>query len=236
MRYRIAFLLAMSLAATTLCAQKMTEKFIVNEKGQKIGTEEYSVTRSPNQYKLKSRSVTRLATGQNAITEQELLLTPDLSLKRYSLRTVDPNGIRTIEAERDKDKILMTARLPDTDPRSLSVPATPGIFLLDNMVVSQYQVLLDGIAGNPPAPSYGFLVPRGLSLLPGGVTELPRQEKGTLSGQPITLRKYSINCGGLVVETWADTATNKLMRVWVPTQQIEFIREGYVTGTAMAVH
>jgi hypothetical protein len=47
----------------------------------------------------------------------------------------------------------------------------------------------------------------------------------------ITVRKYSVNAGGLIMEMWADVSNSKLMRVWVPTQKVEFIREGFTLGT-----
>ncbi len=227
---KFALILAFVFTASLLFAADKPSKFKVLVNGNQIGTEEYTISRDARGYKLKSKASSRRDDGVGTIVEQEQVLEPDLTLKRYTLRAVNPDGIQTIEAAREKDKIRMSVRLPDREPKSFSVPVAARVFVLDNMVVSHFQVLLDSFGGNPPASGYGFLVPQQLTLLPGGVTLLPREEKGTLDGQIISVRKYSINAGGLVMECWAESAGSKLMRVWVPTQKVEFIREGYTVG------
>lgn len=222
---------ALVFVATMLFAADKPDKFNVLVNGKQIGTEEYTITADANGYKVKSKARSRRDDGVSTIIEQDQVLEPDMSLKRYTLRAVNADGIQNIEASRDRDKVKMSVRLPDREPKSFSVPLAARIFVLDNMVVSHFQVLLDSFAGKVPAPDYGFLVPQQLALLPGGVTQLPREDKGMLNGQPITVRKYSINAGGLIMECWGDTTTAKLMRVWVPTQKVEFIREGYTAAT-----
>ncbi|HYG99064.1 MAG TPA: hypothetical protein VD837_08020 [Terriglobales bacterium] len=223
-------LLAVAVAVLFSCslfAQDKGNKFNVVVSGKQLGTEEYSITRDAKGYKLKSKATSRHDDGRSTVVEQEQLLEPDMTLKRYTLRAVNIDGIQTIEAARDKDKIRMSVRLPNREPRSFSVPLAARIVVLDNMVVSHMQVLLDLMGGKPPAPDYGFLVPQQLTLLPGGVTQLPRQETASLDGRPLNVRKYSVNAGGLIIECWADSTSSRLMRVWVPTQRVEFIREGY---------
>lgn len=232
MKHRYALVLALVFVGTMVFAADKLDKFNVLVNGKQIGTEEYTVTRSAKDYKLKSKANSRRDDGVTTIVEQEQVLELDMSLKRYTLRAVNPEGIQTIEASRDKDKIRMSVRLPEREPKSFSVPVAARVFVLDNMVVSHFQVLLDSFGGNTPAHDYGFLVPQQLTLLPGGVTQLPREEKGTLNGQTIAVRKYSVNAGGLIMECWAESTSAKLMRVWVPTQKVQFIRDGYAVGVA----
>jgi hypothetical protein len=210
------------------------DKFIVRTNGEFFGTEEYSITSDAKGYKVKSTASSQQP-GRISRTDQEQLLEPDFTFRRYSLASAEIEGIRTVEATRDKDKIRMSVRSPHHEPRVFAVPMAARIIVLDNMVVSQFQVLLDSFRGQAPAPDYGFLVPQSLTLLPGGVTQLPRQQQATLNGKEISVRKYSVNAGGLIMECWAEATNNKLMRVWVPTQKVEFIREGFaLTGSTPA--
>lgn len=216
-----------------LFAQEKPNKFLVRVGGATLGSEEYTITRNASGYKLKSKQST-LQDGRSTHMEQEQLLLPDLTLKRYTLMVAVPEGLQTIQASRENDKIRMSVRVPDRETKAFSVPLAANTVILDNMVVSQYQVLLDSLTAAPPMSKWGFLVPQQLTLLPGAVTAIPRQEKATLNGSEITVRKYSINAGGLVMEMWSDIASSKLMRVWVPTQKVEFIREGFTLGTGSA--
>lgn len=227
MRTKLILLAVISLSSAVLLDEDNAEKFNVLINGKQFGTEEFKITRDAKGYKLKSKAHSKQDDGRTTLVEQEQSLEPDMTLKRYTLRAVNINGIQTIEASREKDTIRMSVRLPEREPKSFSVPLAARIVILDNMVVSHLQVLMDLIGGKPPAPDYGFLVPQQLALLPGGVTQLPREEKATFAGQPMQVRKYSINAGGLIMECWTDPVSSKLMRVRVPTQKIEFIREGY---------
>jgi hypothetical protein len=225
MRSRILVIASLAVINPLAMAQEQTNKFLVRVNGATQRTEEYTIARSAAGYKLKSKARWQQA---RQVLEQDQLLEPDLTLKRYTLMAADANGIQTIEAAREKDKVRMTVRLPNKEPQTFKVPWAPRMVVLDNMVVSHFQVLLDSFAGKPPAPDWGFLVPQQLALLPGSVTLLPREQPATLNGQALTVRKYSVNAGGLIMEFWADPATARLMRVWVPTQRVEFIREGFV--------
>lgn len=236
MRNNSTLLAVLLLVSATLFAESGANRFNVLINGKPFGTEEYKITRDAKEYKLKSKASSRQDDGRSTIVEQEQVLEPDMTLKRYTLRAVNINGIQTIEAMRDKDSIRMSVRLPDREPKTFSVPLAARVVVLDNMVVSHFQVLLDLIAGKLPASDYGFLVPQQLSLLPGGVTQLPRQEAASFEGQSLTVTKYSVNAGGLIMECWADPGTSRLMRVWVPTQHIEFIREGYRPAGAPPSH
>lgn len=231
-------LLALLIAAVTAAADEKN-KFIVRVNGEPIGTEEYSITTDQKGYKVKSVASAK-EPGRIKRTDQEQLLEPDFTLKRYSLMSAEIEGIRAVEANREKDKIRVRLRSPQREPQTFSIPLAARIIVLDNMVVSHYQVLLDSFQGQPPAPNYGFLVPQSLTLEPGGVTQMPREQQGTFNGKEISVRKFSINAGGLIIECWAEAANNRLMRVWVPTQKVEFIREGFslagATQAATASH
>lgn len=229
MRTRLLLLLLFTLFVTSAVGADEKNKFLVRVNGEAYGTEEYTITRNASGYKLKSKASAKQP-GRVTMTEQEQMLEPDFSLKRYTLMSAVVEGIQTVEVTREKDKLKMSVRAPQREPRVFSVPTAPRIIVLDNMVVSHFQVLLDSMQGLPPAPGWGFLVPQQLSLLPGGVTPMPRVQEASLNGTLISVRKYSVNAGGLIMECWADASNSRLMRVWVPTQKVEFIREGFALG------
>jgi hypothetical protein len=169
------------MVSAALFAQEKS-KFIVRVNDANLGGEEYTITRSAAGYKVKSKAHTQ-QDGRSTHLEQEKVLAPDLTLKRYTLQAAVPEGIQTIQAVRENDKIRMTVRLPEKEPQTFTVPLVANIVVLDNMIVSHFQVLLDNLAGAPAASKWGFLVPQQLTLLPGGVTQLPREEKTTLNGR-----------------------------------------------------
>lgn len=231
MRTQLTILVVLLSFVTAAVGAEEKNKFLVRINGAPYGSEEYTITRTASGYKLKSKASAK-EPGRVTMKEQEQTLEPDFTLKRYSLMTAMIEGIQAVEANREKDKLRMSVRMPQREPRVFSVPIAPRIIVLDNMVVSHFQVLLDSFQGKPPAPDWGFLVPQQLSLVPGGVTQMPRVQDATLAGQAISVRKYSVNAGGLIMECWADATDNRLMRVWVPTQKVEFIREGFALGGA----
>ncbi len=236
MRTRFVVLIAVAiLLPGVVRAQEKNDKteknkFLVKVNGAQVRTEEYVITRNAKEYKVKSKMSWP---AESQVLEQEQTLEPDFTLKNYTLYAADARGVQTIQAKREKDAIRITVRVPWGANQTGTVPMAARVIVLDNMVVSHFQVLLDSFGGQPPAATWGFVIPQQLSLVPGGVTQLPREEHGTLNSKPVTLRKYSINAGGLIMECWAD-ANYKLMRVWVPTQKVEFVREGFVFGAAAA--
>src|SRR5512142_2884181 len=194
---RIRWLLIWIALATSPLAlfgqeKERPSKFLVRVNGETVRTEEYTITRTAKEYKLKSKS---LWPEINQVLEQEQVLEPDFTLKRYTLYATDPRGIQVIEAKREKDAIRMTVRLPEKEPQTGTVPLAGRVLVLDNMVVSHFQVLLDSFGGKAPALNWSFLIPQHLALVPGGVTQLPREEQGTLNGQSMAVRKYSVNAG-----------------------------------------
>jgi uncharacterized protein len=48
------------------------------------------------------------------------------------------------------------------------------------------------------------------------------------------LRQFVLEAGGNLINVWADAATNGLMRVTVPIQQVEIVRDGFVPRAAPA--
>jgi len=112
--------------------------------------------------------------------------------------------------------------------RQQNAEARDGTVVLDNMVVSHYQVLLNMVAGTAAGKiPLWLLVPQRLAAVAGTLTAAG-DAVGTLEGRAIRLRKYSLEIAAILVEIWAERDSHRLMRVTVPLQQVEMAREGFV--------
>jgi pimeloyl-ACP methyl ester carboxylesterase len=186
------------------------------------GTEEYQITKTADGYRITGKLHTERAGGALDVTHDETLA-PDLTLVRYRL---EAGGTQVIEAWRDGDTIQMKASAGG-QPQTRTFPFTAAAVVVDNMVTAHFQVLLERLAGsNDPTVSMTFLVPQAMAAIPGKVSR-GSEEAATLNGKPIRVRKYTLQVANVLEEFWAETGTNRLMRVAGPVQSVEIVREGF---------
>ncbi len=224
MRHALATALALAVALLTPALDAAeTNRFRLQVGTTMSGTEEYSIVRTENGFQVTGTS--RKVVGEqtvNMILDQTLA--PDLSLRRYTLKVTAPSGMQTVEAIRTAATVELKSGAK-SGPKSKSFPFTPDMPVLDNLITAHFQVLLDQIRGIPPAEPMTFLVPQALASVPGKLA-LEGEETGTLDGKPVLLNKYSIELASVLELVWAEVKTNRLMRVEVPLQRVEMVREG----------
>lgn len=223
MRHKFVLVGAVALLGSTLGAAEMN-RFRLQVGASMSGTDEYTIARTADGFVVAGNS-RRTAGGQTIEMKLGQSLAPDRSLRRYALQTTTPSGQQTADALRDGGTVEMKV-VATGSPRSRKVPFTPGAVLLDNLVTAHFQLLLDQIGGKPPTEPMTFLVPQALVAVPGKVA-LEGEEAGTLDGKPVRVKKYSIELPGVLELVWAEAEANLLMRVEVPLQKVEMVREGF---------
>ncbi len=209
------------LVAISLSAQE-TNKFRVHVGSRMSGTEEYQITKTAEGYRLTGKMHTQAGARIMEATHEESFA-PDHSLLRYKLVA---GGNQTIAAWRAGDKVQLKVSAAGQQ-KEVSVPFARNTVLLDNLVTAHYQVLLDNL-GNKPAETstWTAIVPKVLMAIPGKIT-VAGEEAATLDGRPLRVQKYILEYGNVLTEVWGEKATNRLMRVAVPVQQVEIAREGF---------
>lgn len=190
------------------------------------GTEEYTIAATADGYTLRSTShVVRPAPAGPLDVTQALTLGRDWSLVRYRLDVATTGTPQTIEAWRDGDTIRIQAAAGERGQHT-QVPRGAHALVLDNLVVSHYQVLVSLFETTPAVErdqDWQFVVPQVVTAVRGRVTS----EAG-----PGGLRHYAIDVAGTLVEAWADSS-GRLMRVSVPLQQVEMVRDGFAMPAAL---
>jgi len=190
------------------------------------GSEEYVVAKAADGYRLTGKLHT-VRQGATHDATHETVLAADRTLVRYKLEVAG----QVIEAWREGDSIQVKASAGGQS-QAKTFPFTPATLLADNMVSAHLQVLLERVAASSEAiVPLTVLVPQAMAAIPARVTK-GAEEPATLHGKAIRVRKYSLEVANVLEEMWADVATNRLMQVTVPMQQVEIVREGFALAPA----
>lgn len=219
--------------AGALLAQEPANKFRISVGGGAVtGTEEYRIEKTGDGFRVTSAS--RLnQPGRPMELTQVQTLTVDRGLVRYTLQAKVAGQQQTIEAWREGEQIQMRVAAGGQS-QSKSVELRPRTLVLDNLIASHYQVLLDSIGGEVAGnEDWWFLVPQRVAAVQGKLAAAG-EETGTLEGNSLRLRKYTLEMGGVLVEFWAEASTHKLMRIAVPLQKVELVREDFALEPAAA--
>ncbi len=221
---RRALLIAAILLLPPFLFSQEQNRFLIHAGARMSGTEQYSSSKTSSGYFVSGHSQLQSGGAKLEFTE-DLALAPDMGLVRYKLEVTSTMGTQTITATRSGETVQMKARAA-SDESAKTTPFSAGAVVLDNLVTAHFQVLLDSIAGKAPAswPRL-FIVPQALAAVPGKMIR-DGEESGTLAGKNIKVIKYSVELGSVLAEFWADSS-NRLMRVAVPLQEVELVREGF---------
>lgn len=222
-------ILALGLAASLglAAADELVHRFRISVAGGAItGSEEYRIESADAGYRLTGKL--RIDQGGRVMELEQLqTLDADWMVERYRLAATMMGQSQLVEVSREGEQLAMKASM-GMDSKSQSVPLTPMSVVLDNLVPSHYQILLNALTGKVEAGAdWSLLVPQRLTAIKGKVAFGPL-EKGILDGKSAAVRKYTLQAGSLLVEFWADDLTSRLMRIAVPLQKVEIVREGFV--------
>jgi dienelactone hydrolase len=209
-----------SLVSVPLSAQHVPNRFRLS--GPVSGSEEYTVTRTATGTVY--AGTTKIENRGMELAHQ-LTVAPDGSFRAYTFSAAVAGHSQTITATRDGEQIQLRVQANERNvERTLSF--TPATVVTDNGVVAHFQALLDRIVGRT-AERVSVLVPQSLSAFPASVSEVG-EDSGMLDGQPVRLRKYTLELPQATVEIWAAAGSNQLMRVFIATQKFEIVRVGFV--------
>ncbi len=225
MRNTLVLLPILLLTAASALAQE-SNVFRLRVGTAMTGSEEYQIVKNPDGYRL-TGALHTVRPGATIDATHELIVAADRTLVRYRLEVPG----QAIEARREGDSIQVTVSAGGQS-QTKTFPFTPATVVADNLVSAHLQLVLDRAAASSEATvPVTVLVPQVLAAIPGKVTK-GAEESATLNGNAIRVRKYSLEVANVLEEMWADVATNRLMRVTVPMQQVEVVREGFALAPA----
>ncbi len=225
---RVAAFVGLGAFTTVAAAQLPAHRFRLTAGGGAItGWEEFTVTpMAPGGFRVTGRSEIMRGT-QPVELVQTALLTDDRALGHYRLTATVAGAAQTIEAWREADTVRIRVAAGGEE-RTVDVPATPRTVLLDNLIVSHFQLLLDRYHAEPAGGRDGewtFVVPQALTSIRGRLSPAGEAD-GVLDGRAVRVRRYTLEAGGMLVEL-AATDRGQLLRVAIPVQRVELVRDGY---------
>jgi dienelactone hydrolase len=215
------------LFAATGSAQEIQKFQMRVGAGATSATEEFSITNTPAGHELTAKSVMKRGGGETTFTLRETLA-PDWTAQHYEIEIAGALGQASVTADRKGDVFALAVKSPQGSP-TREIPIKPRMVLLDNMLAAPLQVLLNATPGAPG--SFSLIVPLQMVAV-DGVMESAGPAAGTLDGKPVALAKVLLKLGGVTMEVYAEAGTNRLMRMFVPAQDAEIVREGFaMAGT-----
>lgn len=230
----LGVLIALGLPVASTAAQQPVRYQITAGGGAITGWEQFALSAGlDGGYRLTGKAEV-VRGGQTLALTQETSLAADRGPGRYRLHVVVAGTTQEIEAWRDGDSVRMRASAGGQE-RTGSVAADDHTLLLDNLVVSHMQVLLDRYLAEPEAgrgAPWTLVVPQALTSIRGTITAQDDAE-GTLDGRPVHVRRFTLEAGGLLIEL-AATPDGRLARAGIPVQRIEMVRDGYAAAPAPA--
>lgn len=194
-------------------------------RGSDAGSEEFKIEKTEEGYRL--TGITRFSqSGGQIEMAQSQSLDKNWNLVRYRLEASVGGRKQVIEAWREADLLQMRASIGEAS-KAQSVPAHGFPLVFDNLIVAHFQVFLNAIKNSRPGfGEWQLLVPQRLASI-NGKLEGPLDDAGILDGKPVRLRKYTLELANVLEEFWAEKDSNRLMRVTVPLQNVEYIRNGF---------
>lgn len=217
------FVLAIICCATAASAQEPARFRSRVGAGVIAGTETFTITSSATGHEVAGDiTMKRGAADTHFVFKQTL--SPGWTPERYSIEMTGALGTASVTAERKGAVLALALKTPAGSPTH-EIPAPPNLVLMDNLIAAPYQVLLNMTGGKPGAVT--VVVPFQLATVPG-VVEAAGTEAGTLGGKPVTATKLVFKVASVTTEITFDPATTRLLRVFVPTQDAELVREGFV--------
>jgi dienelactone hydrolase len=224
-----SFVASVLLLASFAAAQEKPTRFTIS--GVVSGADEFTVTRSAAGTSVSGH--TNFSQGPVALDyTYKLAVAPDCTLQKYDLELRLQGQVHTISAARDGDQIKMHVVTGAGEPQDKSVPFSPVVFVLDNSITGDFQVMADCVDKLQSADVM-LLVPQRMAALAGKLTAAS-EDTGTLNGKPVRARKYSLSVATIGVDLWFDAATHELLRIANAGQNFFVTREGFALNEKSA--
>jgi dienelactone hydrolase len=194
--------------------------------GTVSGTEEFRIASTAAGHEVTGTIAMKRGGNEMTFTFRQVL-TADWATEKYSVEMTGAMGAATVTAERKGDALAFAVKTPAGTPTQ-DIPLTPRLVLMENMLAAPYQVLLNMTGGKPGAVT--VVVPFGLATI-GGTLEAAGTSPGTLDGKPVVATELLFKFGGVNAEIYFDASSNRLLRVFVPAQDAELLREGFAVSS-----
>ncbi len=187
------------------------------------GTETFTITNSATGHEIAGDITMKRGAADSRFVFRETL-SAAWAPEKYDVDMSGALGTASVTAERKGEVLALVVKTPAGSPAK-DIPAAPNLVLMDNLVAAPYQVLLNMTGGKPGAVT--VVVPFQLATVPGTI-EAAGTGAGTLDGKPITATKLLFKVASVTTEIYFDPATTRLLRVFVPAQDAELLRQGFV--------
>ena len=226
----ISFAAIVLLLASFAAAQEKPVRFIISGV---TAADEYTVTRSAAGTSISGH--TNFLQGGLAVDyTYKVAVAPDCTLQKYDLELRLQGQVHTVSAARDGDQIKMHVLTSAGKPADKAVPFSPAVFMMDNNITGNYQVMADCV-DKLQAADVTLLVPQQLTAVPGKLTAAG-EETGTLNGKPVRARKYSLSLAMIGMDLWFDASTHELLRTANAGQNFFATREGFALTEKVTVN
>jgi dienelactone hydrolase len=215
------FLFISLLLSVCMASAQETTKFSFRVGHRITGSEEFTTHKTDSGYEIDGTTVTRQGDKQQQ-AKHHTVLNKDWTLVSYKSETTTPTGAVVFDVGTSTGQILMKATWPG-GVKDRGFPLQPKTFVLENFVPSHMQAAL---RANTPEGTFNAIVPSAMDRFDAKVSRAGTGE-GTLGGKTVKVTKYTVTGGGPTIEAWTDDASGDLMRVYVPGQDVEYLRDGF---------
>ncbi len=195
--------------------------------GTVSGTESFTITQTPAGHEVVADVAMKRGGADMRFALKESL-NSSWAPERYAVELTGALGNASVTAEHKGDVLAFAVKTPTGTPAQ-DIPVGPNLVLMDNMLAAPYQVLLHMTGGKPATVT--VVVPLQLVRVPGAL-EAAGTANGTLDGKAVVATKLLFRVASVTAEIYVDAATNRLLRVFVPAQDAELVREGFVPAAA----
>lgn len=227
MRVLMMAVVALAAVSTIISAQETARFRSRVGSGSISGTEAFTIADVPSGHEV-SATITMKRGGAESNFKLRQALDAGWATERYSVEMTGSLGSASVTAERKGESLAFAVKTPVGAPTQ-NIALKPRLVLMENMLAAPYQVLLNLTRGQAVAVT--VVVPFQLVTV-GGTLEAAGTSPGTLDGKPIQATKLLFKVGNVTTEIYFDPATTRLLRVYVPAQDAELLREGFVAAGA----
>ncbi len=192
-----------------------TGRFVLEQAGVPVIEEAYTLFFSPEEGYILLSEATIVAGEETISLAQQYQLDSDFTPVVYHLGADTPSGAQIFSAQMGAAGLQMEFLGADGEPRSVEVPETDNVLILDNSLVSHYVVLLMAAEAEAIDRDFTAAVPQALLSLPSSLHG-PNTAEFTSGETAYQGKLYELKLGDLSV--YLVTYTGRLAGVVTPSQ------------------